>query len=141
MSCVSCYRAAWAGGWRLAQTGKIKMYLVEDRENLVPCWRWSWTGWARRGRRGGLWRRLEPRGSPALLLVVSRPTVAGTRGGTRWCLRGHSSGQARTQKKLEHLNSSRAKELTKVSQNWESNTFLEGQNLTRNFRRVKHVSR
>ena len=39
---------------------------------------------------------------PALLLVVSRPTVAGTRGGTRCCtVSGHSSGQTRTQKKLE----------------------------------------
>ena len=39
---------------------------------------------------------------PALLLVVSRPTVAGTRGGTRWCLHsGHSSGQTRKLKKLE----------------------------------------
>ena len=85
------------------------LYLVEDTESLVPCWRWSWSGWARGRRRGGLWRRLEPRGSPALLLVVSRPTVAGTRGGTRCCTVDIAAV------KPEHrrsLNSSRAKELT-----------------------------
>ena len=125
---VRCYWATWArpnrrraGGWRLAQIGKIDMCLVEDRENLVPCWRWSWSGWARGRRRGGLWRRLEPRGSPALLLVVSRPTVAGTRGGTRCCTVDIAAV------KPEHrrsLNSSRAKELTQVSQKWESKTFF-----------------